>query len=185
VAFGVERDGGRYLRHETAYPLGGWEADHASVSPATLPEMLSRPAAKLLVKAEVTGGRAAADDFTAVVDDCLAGLAEATHSSNSGMVEVSAPGVTKGSGLAWLADRLGVLAEQTIVFGDMPNDLPMFAWAGRAVAMGNAHPAVLAAADDVTASHDEDGVAAYLEFLFTSADARSSSAPDEPLGYRY
>jgi hydroxymethylpyrimidine pyrophosphatase-like HAD family hydrolase len=47
----------------------------------------------------------------------------------------------------------------------MPNDLPMFAWAGRGVAMANAHPSVLAAADDVTEANDADGVAAYLERL--------------------
>jgi hydroxymethylpyrimidine pyrophosphatase-like HAD family hydrolase len=41
----------------------------------------------------------------------------------------------------------------------------MLAWAGRGVAMGNAHPAVLAAADDVTATNDEEGVAVYLERL--------------------
>jgi hydroxymethylpyrimidine pyrophosphatase-like HAD family hydrolase len=49
----------------------------------------------------------------------------------------------------------------------MPNDLPMLNWVGRSVAMVNGHPAVRAAAHDVTAtSNDEDGVAAYLEALF-------------------
>jgi hydroxymethylpyrimidine pyrophosphatase-like HAD family hydrolase len=48
----------------------------------------------------------------------------------------------------------------------MPNDVPMLAWAGRSVAMGNAHPAVRAVADEVTLSNDEDGVAAYLERVF-------------------
>lgn len=52
-----------------------------------------------------------------------------------------------------------------MAFGDYPNDLPMLAWAGRAVAVANAHPDVLAAATEVTASNDEDGVAAVLEML--------------------
>ena len=39
----------------------------------------------------------------------------------------------------------------------MPNDVPMLEWAGRGVAVANAHPDVLAAADEVTASNDEDG----------------------------
>jgi hydroxymethylpyrimidine pyrophosphatase-like HAD family hydrolase len=51
----------------------------------------------------------------------------------------------------------------------MPNDLPLLAWAGRAVAVANAHPAVLAATDEVTAANDEDGVAAYLERLHIGA----------------
>jgi hydroxymethylpyrimidine pyrophosphatase-like HAD family hydrolase len=48
----------------------------------------------------------------------------------------------------------------------MPNDLPMLAWAGRGVAVANAHPEVLAAADEVTGSNDEDGVADYLSRWF-------------------
>ena len=56
-----------------------------------------------------------------------------------------------------------------VAFGDMPNDLPMLAWAGRAVAVANAHPEVLAVADEVTASNDEDGVALVLERLVGSS----------------
>jgi hydroxymethylpyrimidine pyrophosphatase-like HAD family hydrolase len=74
-------------------------------------------------------------------------------------------GVTKASALAALAARARIPAAEVIAFGDMPNDLPMLAWAGRAVAVANAHPAVLAAADEVTASNDDDGVALVLERL--------------------
>jgi hydroxymethylpyrimidine pyrophosphatase-like HAD family hydrolase len=48
----------------------------------------------------------------------------------------------------------------------MPNDLPMLSWAGTGVAVANAHPEVLAAADEVTASNDDDGVAEYLDRWF-------------------
>ena len=61
-----------------------------------------------------------------------------------------------------MARRYGVDPAEAVAFGDMPNDLPMLAWAGRGVAMANGHPAVLAAADEVTGSNDEDGVAAFL-----------------------
>ena len=54
-----------------------------------------------------------------------------------------------------------------IAFGDMPNDLPMLTWAGYAVAVANAHADVIAAADEVTASNEEAGVARVLERLFT------------------
>jgi hydroxymethylpyrimidine pyrophosphatase-like HAD family hydrolase len=55
-----------------------------------------------------------------------------------------------------------------LVFGDMPNDLPMFEWAGwHRVAVANAHPDVLAAADEVTSSNDEDGVAVFLDRLLS------------------
>jgi hydroxymethylpyrimidine pyrophosphatase-like HAD family hydrolase len=62
-----------------------------------------------------------------------------------------------------------VTAAEVVAFGDMPNDLPMLAWAGRGVAVANAHPAVLAAADEVTDSNDDDGVATYLDRLRASA----------------
>jgi hydroxymethylpyrimidine pyrophosphatase-like HAD family hydrolase len=52
-----------------------------------------------------------------------------------------------------------------VAFGDMPNDLPMLAWAGWAVAVANAHPSVLAAVDEIAPTNDEDGVATVLEHL--------------------
>lgn len=86
-----------------------------------------------------------------------------------GYVEITAPGVDKGSGLALVAAELGIAAQDVCVFGDMPNDVPMFEWAqGRRVAVANAHPSVLALADEVTASNDADGVAAWLETLLSS-----------------
>lgn len=70
--------------------------------------------------------------------------------------------MTKASALAAVAERLGVAVTDTVAFGDMPNDVPMLSWAGRGVAMGNAHPAAVAAADEVTTSNAEDGVAELL-----------------------
>jgi hydroxymethylpyrimidine pyrophosphatase-like HAD family hydrolase len=54
-------------------------------------------------------------------------------------------------------------AEDVVAFGDMPNDIPMLLWAGHGVAMGNAHSDAVAAADEVTAGNDDDGVARVLE----------------------
>ena len=108
------------------------------------------------------------DDPREALADCLHGLAESTNSSSSGMAEVSALGVTKASGLAWVAERCGVAAVDVVAFGDMPNDLPMFGWAGWSrVAVANAHPEVLAMADEVTVGNDEDGVAVYLDRLLS------------------
>jgi Cof subfamily protein (haloacid dehalogenase superfamily) len=83
-----------------------------------------------------------------------------------GYIEICPPGVTKATGLAVVAANLGVDPRDVLVFGDMPNDLPMFEWAGwSTVAVANGHPELLAAADEVTGSCDEEGVAAYLERL--------------------
>jgi len=79
------------------------------------------------------------------------------------MLEISARGVTKASALAWLAESLGVEAADVVAFGDMPNDIPLLRWAGLGVAMGNAHPEAVEAADEITAPNTDDGVARVLE----------------------
>lgn len=81
------------------------------------------------------------------------------------LIEISAVGVTKGGTLARLCAGLGVAADEVVACGDMPNDIPMLQWAGTGVAVANADPSVLAAADAITASHDADGVARVIEGL--------------------
>jgi Cof subfamily protein (haloacid dehalogenase superfamily) len=92
--------------------------------------------------------------------------AEVTH-AGLGFIEVLPPGITKATGLAVALERYGVGFGDVLVFGDMPNDLPMIGAVadagGRAVAVANAHPAVRAATANVTSGHDADGVARYLE----------------------
>lgn len=69
----------------------------------------------------------------------------------------------KCNGLQRVADRLGVRREEVLAIGDHINDLKMLQFAGIGVAMGNAIPEVLAAADFVTGTREEDGVAQALE----------------------
>jgi len=125
-------------------------------------ELVEVPAVKILARLvghpEESAMRAAAAE--------LDGLAEVTWSGGSGLLEMSAPGVTKALALAGLAGRLGVAASAAVAFGDMPNDLDMLRWAGRGFAVANAHRSVLEAADEVVGSNDDDGVAAALEVLF-------------------
>ena len=83
--------------------------------------------------------------------------------SGEQLVEISAAGVTKAFALAAHCAELGIRPEEVVAFGDMPNDVPMLKFAGLGVAVANAHPDALAAADEVTASNDEDGVAVVLE----------------------
>ena len=96
--------------------------------------------------------------MTEVVGD----RAEVGFSGALGLAEMTAPGVTKASGLAAWCDERGVSAAEVWACGDMPNDLPMLRWAGRAFAVANAHTDVLAIADEVIASNDDDGVASLL-----------------------
>lgn len=161
VTLAVEVDDGWRLRHESAWPLRR-EHDAGLELIAGPEELTSLPAVKLLARAAERDP----DALVELVSGCLGGLAEATHSSKTGLVEISAAGVTKAAGLAWVCERAGVRADDVIAFGDMPNDVPMLTWVGRSVAVANAHPAVRDVADDVTHSNDEDGVAAYLEKVF-------------------
>jgi hydroxymethylpyrimidine pyrophosphatase-like HAD family hydrolase len=81
-------------------------------------------------------------------------------------LEELAPGVNKGSGLAFVMGREGLRPEAVIAFGDEENDLPLFKAALHSAAPANARPEVLAAAEFHIASCDEEGVAAFLEEAF-------------------
>jgi Cof subfamily protein (haloacid dehalogenase superfamily) len=95
------------------------------------------------------------------------------------VVEISAAGVTKAFALERLCRRLGIASEEVVAVGDMPNDLPMLAWAGTGVAVANAAEEVLEAADEVTAANIEDGVALLLERVL-AANGASRSRPPAP-----
>ncbi|MFJ3574646.1 HAD family hydrolase [Streptomyces rubiginosohelvolus] len=124
-------------------------------------DLWERPVIKVLVRHPELGD----DALAAVARGAVGDLATVTM-AGPGTVELAPCGVDKGTGLAAAAELLGIGAERTVAFGDMPNDLPMFAGSGLRVAMGNAHPELRAAADEVTLSNAEDGVAVVLERLF-------------------
>jgi Cof subfamily protein (haloacid dehalogenase superfamily) len=83
-------------------------------------------------------------------------------------LEFASPHVTKGSGLAFLAEHLGFGPEETVAFGDGENDVELLECAGYAVAVANAHERVLAVADFVCPSVEEEGVAQVLEAFLDS-----------------
>ncbi|MCC5951149.1 MAG: Cof-type HAD-IIB family hydrolase [Acidimicrobiia bacterium] len=89
---------------------------------------------------------------------------EAT-TSGADFVEVTADGVDKAFTVGLLAERLGIERHEVLAFGDHLNDLPLLSWAGRSVAMANAHPAVLDVVAEHTDHHADDGVARVLETL--------------------
>ena len=83
-------------------------------------------------------------------------------------LEFASPEVTKGSGLAFLADHLGFTAPETVAFGDGENDVELLEWAGYGVAVENAHERVLAVADLVCPPVTEEGVAQVMEAYLDS-----------------
>jgi Cof subfamily protein (haloacid dehalogenase superfamily) len=88
--------------------------------------------------------------------------------SKKTFLEIVNPVANKGNALAYLADRLGISSSSVMAIGDSMNDIDMIVYAGRGIAMGNAHAAVKNAADAVTLGNADDGVAAALErFVLT------------------
>jgi Cof subfamily protein (haloacid dehalogenase superfamily) len=163
LAFAVEH--GTTFAHEPGYQHG-WEIGTPKAQVGPLDAILGEPAAKLLARHPTLDP----EDLLGQAVEVLGAAATVTHSSSYGLLEISAYGVTKASALAELAARRGLTPPDVIAFGDMPNDLPMLAWAGRSVAVANAHPRVRAAAGELTGSNDDDGVAQVLERLVAEQD---------------
>jgi Cof subfamily protein (haloacid dehalogenase superfamily) len=83
-------------------------------------------------------------------------------------LEFAHPHVSKGSGLEFVAARLGFRPAETVACGDGENDRELLDWAGFGVAVANAHEDVLERADLVVPSVQEEGVAALLEAYLDS-----------------
>ncbi|HWC35595.1 MAG TPA: HAD family hydrolase [Mycobacteriales bacterium] len=160
VAFAVERVDGQFAHEPDYHPR--WEPEDTTIV-GDLERVFDAPVAKLLGRVEGAGS----DDLLATARAAVpAGVANLTHSSIDGLLEVMAYGVSKATALAELIAGHGLSAAEVIAFGDMPNDVEMLAWAGCGVAVANAHPEVLAVADEVTGTNDADGVAEVLERVF-------------------
>ncbi len=159
AAFAVEY--GDSFFHDSGYQPR-WDGDNPNVIVVEPEVLLRRPAAKLLVRHPHLN----ADELLEVATKTVGERATLTHSSLDGLLEISATGVTKATGLAALAADRGIEAADVVAFGDMPNDLAMLAWAGRSYAVANAHAEVLAAAHEIIESNDDDGVARVLEDWF-------------------
>ncbi len=162
VVFAVERADG-FGREPEWTELYRVPADH----PVGSVEELAGPGVgKLLARAPNT----AFAEFHRHGSRLVAPYGEVGFSGAVGLLEVTGRGVTKSASLArWCAAR-EVAAGEVWAFGDMPNDLPMLGWAGRAHAVHNAHPEVRSVADVVCASNDDDGVARCLEALVDAAE---------------
>lgn len=118
------------------------------------------PAAKILL----VGTRAQLDHLRSVVTPMLAVRVSITTTAPD-FLEFFDPGAGKGHGLDALLELLHLPHEAVIAIGDGENDIPLFARAGLAVAMGNASPAVRQVADTVIGGNDEAGVAIFLDAL--------------------
>src|SRR6516165_2093344 len=151
--------------HDTATPqfVSSPGYEHAWLNPdnteVSKEDLLSAPAIKLLIRK--AGARSA--DMAAELAKHVGIEGDITYSTNNGLIEIVPLGISKATGIAELARPLGIADDDVVAFGDMPNDVPMLLRAGHGVAMGNAHPDAIAAADEVTTPNTDDGVARVLE----------------------
>jgi Cof subfamily protein (haloacid dehalogenase superfamily) len=166
VVFAVEADTGFVYEHGYVHD---WTIAHdrdrqgKAVSlpePRDFADLLSAPGViKLLAK--IPGSDP--DAFTTAASTVLGDTVTVTSSAKSALIEISAVGVTKASGLSLHCERHGISADEVVAVGDMPNDVPMLEWAGHGYAVANAHPAAKECADAVLPwTNDDDAVAKLL-----------------------
>ncbi|MDE0776951.1 MAG: Cof-type HAD-IIB family hydrolase [Nocardioides sp.] len=129
-----------------------------------LSEVWDDVAVKVLVRHDGVDDRVLDDVARAVGDRAVPTW------SMPGLLEISAPGVTKAAALARLCADLDVSAADVVAFGDMPNDLAMLGWAGTSYAVANAHDDVRAAAHHTAETNDDDGVARVMARLVGLTD---------------
>ncbi|MEJ4113546.1 HAD family hydrolase [Corynebacterium kroppenstedtii] len=166
VGFGVERVGPNVYSEKEQFLIEPnfdhvWESQDVSV--VTPEKLVAVPAVKLLIRSVDATSE---ELYRRIAPMIPAELGHVTYSFSGGLLEISAPGVTKARGLASLAELLGVAPHETVAFGDMPNDTEMLQWAQMGVAMGNGHPVLHEIAQAVTTSNDDDGVARVLDVWF-------------------
>ncbi len=151
----------------------GWDTVYAAMPAAQVEpggieadalDLCHEPVTKLIVRHPELPPDQIAELILSITGDRLQVSYSGPH-----LVEIAAAGVHKAQALGQLAGDLGVRRQETVAFGDMLNDLPMLEWSGWSVAVANAHPRVLAAANEITASNTEDGVAKVVERLLDEA----------------
>ncbi|GAA4978413.1 HAD family hydrolase [Actinopolymorpha pittospori] len=131
----------------------------------SISQLVAQPATRVILREPSIE----AEQFLDVVDRVgLHGVAY--YIGYTAWLDLAPEGVSKATGLAKIAERLGVEREDVLAIGDGDNDAEMLSWAGRGVAMGNAAMEVKEVADDVTASLDDDGVAVELSRWFSEVE---------------
>lgn len=155
------------------FAAGHWYARHAA-NPHVPRERLSS-GLEPTVRDDLQSLCDDADKIVGVSDDATAlrrmeaavrgaTLGQATVAlSQPYFLDATALRANKGDGVAALASAMGVPLARVAVIGDMPNDLPMFARAGLAVAMGQAPEAVRTAAHWTTGTNEDAGVAQAID----------------------
>ena len=123
-------------------------------------ELLATPATRVIVRSP----EHTPQDFLRIVEGI--GLHGVSYAVGwTAWLDLAPDGVSKASALEPVRSALGVDPARTVAVGDGRNDVEMFEWAARAVAMGQSGPELLAVATETTAPVEDDGLADVLEPL--------------------
>lgn len=150
----------------------GYEPSYSTVvtDDGSNPALFRGPAEEIarrspFVKLLVQNRQVSPDELSHRVRTVVGSALTVTHSAvaSQGLVEVSAPGVSKASMLQRVCVSLGVERRAVAAFGDMPNDLDMLTWVGRPYVVANAHPQLLALGYPVVPTNAESGVGRTIQ----------------------
>ena len=154
-----------YVERHTEYSRMYAEFQHLPVEEVgDLAAWLERPPTKLVAVADPA-------DVPALRESLLASFADRLFLTTSlpYLLELGNPAVSKGTGIAFVAERLGVSLDHVVSFGDGENDIELIDEAAFGIAVEDANPLLLDHADWVCPSADDEGVAtvidAYLDLL--------------------
>lgn len=128
-----------------------------------LSEFIYKDTTKMLI---IEGNREKMQEYLSYFKDKYRGIVAVTQSKDY-FIEFMASGVSKGTAVEFLAEKLNIPLEEVIAIGDNWNDLEMIQTAGLGIAMGNAPAGVREAADLVAGNHDEEGVSEILKEIFS------------------
>lgn len=150
--------------------IAGLQKWSQTLEPHLRPILRQADLAHVLANGETVWKFVAAGDDTALIQKRVGELEQqlplSCEWSWSNRVDLSAAGNTKGNQLRQLLDDWAISPSEVIAFGDNGNDLSLIELAGVGVAMGNAVEPLKAAADYVTTSNDESGIADALAHFF-------------------
>jgi hydroxymethylpyrimidine pyrophosphatase-like HAD family hydrolase len=155
--YALETGRGEFLL-TAPFPPGELEGAYTRV--ATFEELSAEPACRVVVRSP----EHTSEDFMSLTASI--GLHGVNYAVGwTAWLDLAPEGTSKASALERIRSQLGVVPAETLAVGDGRNDLEMFAWAGRSVAMGNATDDVKVKADVVCGPVKADGLAEVLEAL--------------------
>ena len=161
ITFAMERHNS-YVREKNYIPR--WDAGLDTEGIDAIEELLDQPFLKLL--ARVPNHVLDSDEMLAIAAPLLADIATVTHSNaEDSLLEISALGVNKGTGVRYVASQWGIPIEDVVCFGDNPNDIPMLNLIPRSYAVQSGHRDAHTAAAYIAPACNDDGVAQVISDL--------------------